>query len=47
MKEKKKAEEMVVYRCPNCGSVNLKSLIDLRNNDTWLCMICDKEMTTA
>ncbi len=45
--ERKKPEPMVVYDCPYCGATNMKSLIDLRNADTWVCVICGQAMKTA
>lgn len=49
-KQKKKerpAEPMVVYECPYCGSTTLKSLIDIRNHDTWVCPVCGQVMRVA
>jgi ribosomal protein L37AE/L43A len=40
-------EQMVLYRCPYCGALNLKSLIEIKNNDTWCCEFCGYVMCTA
>jgi DNA-directed RNA polymerase subunit RPC12/RpoP len=40
-KKVKEPEEMVLYVCPYCGSTNLKSLVEIRNRDTWVCPYCD------
>jgi len=49
-REKKNLEDpepMVLYDCPYCGSATLKSIIDIRNNDTWVCPHCGKHMKVA
>jgi DNA-directed RNA polymerase subunit RPC12/RpoP len=45
--KQKEPEGMVLYRCPYCGEMNLKSLIEIKNNDTWCCAFCGHTMKPA
>lgn len=45
-KKKKDAEpeEMILYECPNCRFYGLKSLNEIRIDDTWQCLLCQHNM---
>jgi transcription elongation factor Elf1 len=39
--------EMVLFRCPYCGALQLKELEMIRIGDTWSCTICDSHFSVA
>lgn len=46
-KKQKEPDQMVLYRCPYCGELGLKSLFELQNKDIWSCEFCGHEMRVA
>jgi len=45
--KQKEIEPMVLYRCPYCGRLTLKSFIEIQNRDIWICPHCGYEMKVA
>lgn len=45
--KKKQPEPMVIYECPYCLTMSMKSLIDIENEGTWHCIICKKPLGLA
>jgi len=46
-KEKVEVFEMIAYRCPYCGCVQMKDLESVRANDTWECLHCKRVFKVA
>lgn len=44
---KNKPEEMILYRCPYCGVMQLKSVTEVENRDMWSCTMCGCRMESA